>query len=79
MREVFIKAKNAEAMEKKKGKAAFLSKKAAGEDDVKAFPASAEEGKKKMKMKKKGFLSGIFSSKSKKALSSAAELGEKDK
>lgn len=78
MREVFIKAKNAEAMEKKKGKAAFLSKKAAGEDDVKAFPASAEEGKKKMKMKKKGFLSGIFSSKSKKVLSSAAELEEKD-
>jgi hypothetical protein len=78
MREVFIKAKNAEAMEKKKGKAAFLSKKAAGEDDVKAFPASAEEGKKKMKMKKKGFLSGIFSSKSKKVLLSAAELEEKD-
>jgi len=79
MREVFINAKNAEAMEKKKGKAAFLSKKAAGEDDVKAFPASAEEGKKKMKMKKKGFLTGIFSSKSKKTLSSAAELGENDK
>jgi len=71
MREVFIKATNAEAMEKKKGKA--------GEDDVKAFPASAEEGKKKMKMKKKGFLTGIFSSKSKKTLSSAAELGENDK
>jgi hypothetical protein len=73
MREVLKKGK------KEKGKAAFLSKKAAGEDDVKAIPASAEEGKKKMKMKKKGFLSGIFSSKSKKALSSATELGEKDK
>ena len=73
-REDLIRTKNEDALAKKKG-IAFLSMKAAKEDDLKKG-ASAEAEKKKKK--KKGFLTGIFSSKSKKSLSSASELREQE-
>ena len=69
-KEDLIKAKNEEALAKKKG-IAFSSMKAAKEDD----PSKRASGRKKKK--KKGFLTGIFSSKSKKSLSSA-ELREQE-